>query len=182
MPELKNAVVSVRHESFRDGGLFRLGAAAASAAEAAATLAAAREVLRQLAAQPVTSAQLETARQATATAWAQTAQGDEGAANLWLDADTYNLPALSSPETLRTLNALTPAEVQRVAARLFQHTPAAAVAVGNADSLRAELARTGAIEVFGEAAGKIDAVPAAKGAPAAKDAPKQPVIQLKRPW
>jgi zinc protease len=178
--ELKGATVFARHESFRDGGLFRLGASAGSAAEAAGALAAAREVLRQLAAQQVTSARLEAARQEVAAAWARAAQGDEGAANLWLDAHTYDSTIVSGAEAQRALSSLTPAEVQRVAARLFQHTPAAAVAVGDAESLRAELARAGGVEIFGEAAGKVDAPPAV--APAAKDAPKQPAIQLKRPW
>jgi len=178
-PGLKAAALSVRHESFRDGGLFRLGAAAGSAPEAAAALASAREVLRQLAAQPVTTAQFETARQAVAATRSRDAQGDAGAADIWLDAHTYDSAASSGPEALKALGALTPADLQRVAARLFQNA-AAAVAVGDAERLRAELARAGGVEVFGEAAVRPE--PAAPPAPAGREPQKQPAIQLKRPW
>jgi hypothetical protein len=70
--------------------------------------------------------------------------------------------------------ALTPTEAQRVAARLFLHTPVAVVAEGDAAQLRTELARAGAVEVFGEAAEKPTATEPQK--------PRQPGLQLKRPY
>ena len=70
--------------------------------------------------------------------------------------------------------SLTASETQRVAARLFLHTPVAVVAFGDATQLRTELARGGAVEVFGEAAEQPPPVEPQK--------PKQPGLQLKRPY
>jgi zinc protease len=179
-PELKGAALFVHHQSFRDGGIFRFGASVGSATEAAVALSSAREVLRQLATQPVTVAQLEAARRALAAERAEGSQDAIGAADQWLDAHTYDSDAVSGAETQKSLAALTPADLQRVAARLFQHAPATAVAVGDAERLRAELSRTGGVEIFGEAAEKT-ATPPAPAPAAAKDAPKQPAIQFKRP-
>ena len=75
----------------------------------------------------------------------------------------------------RAAQSLNAGEAQRVAARLFLHTPVATVALGDAAQLRTELARVGAVEVFGEAA----ATP-----PQTQPTPKpqqQPKLQLKRP-
>ena len=93
-------------------------------------------------------------------------------ANAWLDEHTYNSPAATAPETARAVAALTPADLQRVAARLFAHAPVASVAVGDAAQLRTELARTGAVVVSGEEE-------VARPVPPTK--PQQPALQLKRP-
>jgi predicted Zn-dependent peptidase len=181
-PELKNAKALVEHRSHRDGGIFRLGASLGTAAEAAKALASARAVLQELAARPVPVAQFETARQALAATLSHAAQGDEAWVDAWLDAHTYNSEAAWDAEVARALHALTPADVQRVAARLFQNTPSAAVAVGDAALLREELARGGVgVEVFGEPSTQA-AAPLAQPAKPEKEAQKQPVIQLKRPW
>ena len=82
---------------------------------------------------------------------------------------------MRAAETERALVSLTPGEAQRVAARLFLHTPVATVATGDAAQLRGELARVGAVEVFGEAATK----PQPQTQPTPK--PQQPTLQLKRP-
>ncbi|MDQ3919022.1 MAG: hypothetical protein M3348_11145, partial [Acidobacteriota bacterium] len=78
----------------------------------------------------------------------------------------------------RAVASITPADVERVAARLFAHTPVASVAVGDAAQLRTELARVGGVEVFGEAAAR----PEAKTAPQTPQTkPQQPALKLKRP-
>ena len=131
-------------------------------------------MLRDLSASAPTPTELDAAKRAAAASLAAGAQGDEALAAAWLDEHTYKTSAATAREMARAAEALTPAEAQRVAARLFLHTPVATVALGDAAQLRAELARVGAVEVFGEAA--------AKPAPApAPDKPRQPALQLKRP-
>ncbi|HEX8719702.1 MAG TPA: insulinase family protein [Pyrinomonadaceae bacterium] len=175
MPELKERAAFARHSAYREAGLFRMGARLRTPSEAARALEAARAVLRDLAAKEPAAAELEAAKRAYASAHATAAaQGDETAASAWLDEHTYKAPASAARELARAAAALTPAEAQRVAARLFLHTPVATVALGDAAQLRAELARVGAVEVFGEAAAK----PQPQPTPAK---PQQPALQLKRP-
>jgi zinc protease len=174
MPELKDRAAFARHEAFREAGIFRMGATLATPAEAAKALEAARAVLRDLSSAAPTQAELDAAKRAAAAALSAGAQGDEALAVAWLDEQTYKTASATARELARAAEALTTAEAQRVAARLFLHTPTATVALGDAAQLRAELARVGAVEVFGEAAAK----PAPTPTPAK---PQQPALQLKRP-
>lgn len=173
VPELKERAAFVKHDAYRTGGTFRLGATLRTPAEAAKALESARAVLNQLSTTAPSASELESARQAYASSVAQGAQGDEGFANVWLDEHTYENAAATVPEMAHAASALTPAEAQRVAARLFLHTPVAVVAEGDAAQLRTELARAGAVEVFGEAAEKPATVEPQK--------PQQPGLLLKRP-
>jgi zinc protease len=172
-PELKERAAFVRHDAYRAGGTFRLGATLRTPAEAVKALESARAILNQLSTTTPSASELESARLAFAASLNQGAQGDEGFANVWLDEHTYETSAATAPEMMRAAAALTPPEAQRVAARLFQHMPVAVVAQGDAAQLRSELARAGAVEVFGEAAEKPPAAEPQK--------PKQPGLQLKRP-
>lgn len=174
VPELKGRAVFVKHDAYRTGGTFRLGATLGTPAEAAKALEAARAILNQLSTTAPSASELESARQAFASAVSQGAQGDEGFANVWLDEHTYETAAATVPEMTHAAGALTPADAQRVAARLFLHTPVAVVAEGDATQLRTELARAGAVEVFGEAAEKPPASEPQK--------PQQPGLLLKRPY
>jgi zinc protease len=176
MPGLSAPPAAVRHESHRDGGVFRMSASVASAAQAAEALDAARGVLRALAATPPSLAELDEAKRAVLSSPAQGARGVDGMAAAWLDEHSYNSVDVSGVGAERAVQALTPAEAQRVAARLFQHTPAAAVVVGDAAQLRVALARTGTFEVAGEPSAKPDAQPQPT-----PPQPKQPTLQLKRP-
>ncbi|HEX6184051.1 MAG TPA: insulinase family protein [Pyrinomonadaceae bacterium] len=175
LPELKDRAAFARHEAYRESGIFRMGATLANAAEAARALEAARAVLRDLSVTAPNAAELDAAKRAAAAALVSGAQGDEAQAVAWLDEHTYKTSAATAREMARASEALTPTEAQRVAARLFLHTPVATVATGDSAQLRAELARVGAVEVFGEAAAK----PQPQPTPAAK--PQQPALQLKRP-
>lgn len=175
-PELKDRAASVRHEAFRDGGLFMLSATLPTAAEASKAIEAGRAVLNTLATTPPTVAELDAARRSYQETLNAAQAGPEGWAASWLDEHSYKSPGVTHAETARSVAALTPVEAQRVAARLFLHTPTAAVAVGDASALSAELARLGGVEVFGEAS--------AVQAPPPPPAPRtqaQPAIQLKRP-
>lgn len=176
VPELSSGAASARHRAFREGGLFLMSATVPTPELAARALAKGREVLSALASsQPPTAAEMSAG---TAAAPAAQAQGVEALIESWLDEQTYGLTADSSAPVV-----LSAGEAQRVAARLFLHTPLAAVAVGDAERLRAELARAGGVEVFGEPA----AQPAAattqppQASPSPQTQPAQAPIRLKRP-
>lgn len=177
LPELRERAAFARHEAFREAGIFRLGATLRSPSEAARALEAARKVLADLSTSAPGAAELENAKRAAA-AFLQGAQNEEAFANGWLDEHTYKSSSATSSELARAAGSVTPAEAQRVAARLFLHTPVATVAVGDAAQLRAELARVNVVEIFGEAAAK----PEPKPTPTPQTAkPQQPALQLKRP-
>ena len=175
MPELHERGAYVRHDSYRENGIFRLGASLKSGAEAAKALEAARKVLSDLSNNVPTAAELDAAKQAAVVVLGAGATGDEATANAWLDEHTYSNRAATAQALARAAQSLTPGEAQRVAARLFLHTPVATVALGDAEQLRTELARVGAVEVFGEAAAK-----PAQPQPTPKPQ-QQPTLQLKRP-
>ncbi|HEY0099810.1 MAG TPA: pitrilysin family protein [Pyrinomonadaceae bacterium] len=135
-----------RHDSHYVTGELILGATV-PAGVAAQTLEAARTLVKNLAVAPVSVAELDKARRtALADFEARKAQPD-ALANEWLDAIFYK-STLAEEEL--ALNALTPADVQRVAARLFAEAKLASVVVGDAAQLRNELARlSGGIEEAG---------------------------------
>jgi len=174
MPELKERSAYARHDSYRENGIFRLGATLATPAEAAKALEAARKVLSDLSTNAPTAAELDAAKQAAVAALGANASGDESFAAAWLDEQTYKNTAATAQALARAAQSLNPGDAQRVAARLFLHTPVATVALGDAAQLRTELARVGAVEVFGEAAAK-------PPQPQPTPKPQQPNLQLKRP-
>jgi zinc protease len=173
-PRLTQQKLDVRHERYREGGMFIMGATV-PAESAAQALESARAVLRDLAANAPTAAELDRAKSRSTEFFTKEAGDFEATAAYWLDAHTHDMNPSSSSEMARAVSALTPSEVQRVAARLFLNTPSAAVAVGDASKLREELARAGGVEVFGEASAKPE--PARTPAPS----PQTPPLQLKRP-
>ncbi|HJQ33376.1 MAG TPA: pitrilysin family protein [Pyrinomonadaceae bacterium] len=176
MPELRDRAAFARHEAYREGGIFRMGATLNSPAEAAKALEAARKVLQDLSASGPTAAELENAKRVTA--FGQSASNDETYATAWLDEHTYKSEAATAAELARAAAGLTPGEAQRVASRLFLHVPLATVALGDAAQLRTELARAGGVEVFGEAAAKPTPTPTPAPTPGKQ---QQPALQLKRP-
>ncbi|MCA1640508.1 MAG: insulinase family protein [Acidobacteria bacterium] len=157
--------VSVRHDSYAVGGAFEMSATVPSAS-AARAVESAREALRALASAPASAAELERARRDAAAARAASAS-QFPFADEWLDAATYNYDAASDA---RAFNDATPAELQRVAARLFRDAPLATVVAGDAAELRAALANlSGGVEVAGS-----------QPAPQ-KPAPAQPQPSPRRP-
>lgn len=174
MPELKERAAYARHDSYRENGIFRMGATLKSPAEAAQALAAARKVFNDLSTNAPTAVELDAAKQTAVAALGANASGDEAAASAWLDEHTYKNAAVTAQALARATQALSTGEAQRVAARLFLHTPVATVALGDAAQLKVELARVGAVEVFGESAAK---PPQTQPTPK----PQQPTLQLKRP-
>lgn len=148
-----------RHDMHNLSGVMLLGATV-PAGVAAQTLEAARTLLRTLAASQVSASELDAARRAALAALNERRSQPDALADNWLDAASNN-STLAEEET--ALNALTIADVQRVAARLFGDAKLASVVVGDAAQLRNELARlSGGIEVAGASA----------SAPAAASEPK----------
>ncbi|MBV9211272.1 MAG: insulinase family protein, partial [Acidobacteria bacterium] len=145
LPELGKAPFFVRHEPHQLSGMFVMGATV-RATEAAQALETARAVLRALVETPVTAAELERAK-SEATAVINKASGDVNAvADAWLDAESFRLD-LNANQT-RAFNKLTPADLQRVAARLFRDASFATVAVGSAAQFKSELERAGKVEML----------------------------------
>jgi len=141
--------LTVRHEARALGGLWQMSAQVRSA-DVAQTLDAARATLRALATTQFNAAEFEQAKREVAASLTQTKQAAVAQADEWLDAESYKVTAADEQ---RALNELTPADVQRVAARLFRDAPVATVATGPGAELRESLARTtNGVEVFGASA------------------------------
>lgn len=143
---VKPEQLNVRHEAHALAGLWQMSARVRPTG-AAQTLEAARATLLSLVTTPPTAAELEEARREAAVAYVGNKRPDAALADQWLDAETYGAAAA---DAMRTLYALTPADVQRVAARMFREAPTASVAVGPLAELRSELARlSNGVEVSG---------------------------------
>jgi predicted Zn-dependent peptidase len=148
MPELSRSAFFVRQEAHVLPGMFVMGASVHTA-EAARTISAARGVLRQLATSPVTTAEFERAKGEALAVFNKQLDQPESLAGVWLDMETYKLPPV--PDQLRALSQLSLADMQRVAARLFRDAPLAAVVIGPAAQVTADLERDGKIELAGPA-------------------------------
>jgi predicted Zn-dependent peptidase len=145
VPELGKSAFFVRHEAHVLPGAFVLGAAV-NPSQAAGTLRAAREVLKTLASVAPAPSEFEKARGELLAVFNKQLDDPSTLADLWLDAETYKLPSID--EQLRALNRITPADVQRVAAKLFLNAPVATVALGSAAQLGNELKADGKIEIL----------------------------------
>lgn len=147
LKEFQPKSIFARHNAHNLSGVVLLGATVPAGA-AAQTLEAARTAIANLSASPVSAAELENARRAALAPLNERRGRPEALADQWLDATTYNSTAADEE---RAINALTPADVQRVAARLFGgEAKLASVVVGDAAQLRSELTRlSGGIEVAG---------------------------------
>jgi zinc protease len=157
-PEIAKAAYFVRHEEHRLPGVFVLGASV-PVSEAAATLSKARSVLGALAKGGVTPETLERIRGEALAELTKRLERPESVADLWLDADTFQLAA--ADERLRQLKGVTAADLARTAARLFNDAPVVTVAAGPAVRLKADLGGEGKVEVLGEAAQTAPPPPAA---------------------
>lgn len=131
-PDLSS--VSVRHEPHTLPGIFVMSATT-PVTSAAKGLATARQLIMAVAQAGPTSAELERARNEALTEITRRLSQTESIAAAWLDTITFNTGA---PNTLEnSIRAATPADIRRVAARLFKDTPVATVAVGNSQQLKA---------------------------------------------
>jgi zinc protease len=171
MPELKQSAVFVRNDGHVLPGSFVMGASV-RATDAARALQTAQKVLEDLAKAQPTATEFERARTNAVASFNRQTEKPEGVADLWLDAETYKLEPFS--ERSRALSAITPADIQRVAARLLSGAPAAGsskpgaaqgvatVVVGSAAQFKPELERNGKVEVISVGEDAPPTVPPAK--------------------
>lgn len=147
LPELTRSPVFVRHDAFTLPGMLVMGATAEHLL-AGKVLGSAQEVMKSLTATPVSVAELDGAKLETLTLWNKERASPDGMINAWLDTDTYGIS--TAAEQMRLMNAITPADLQRVASRLFRNSPVALVVVGNAELAKASVERFGKVELLGE--------------------------------
>lgn len=158
-PELAKSSFFVRHEAHVLPGLFVMGASV-PATEAANTLANARKVLKLLSKDGVAPALLERVKNEALAELGKRGERPESLADLWLDADTFQL--VSFDEQTRQLRNVAPEDIKRLATKLFNDAPVVSVAVGAATMLKADLEREGKVEIFGETVAPSPASPAKK--------------------
>jgi zinc protease len=165
--EAKPTDLFALHEANALAGVFELGASVPAAAAVASVVESARAVLRSLAASPPSAGEVESARREALNPDNIHRANQYPFADAWLDSITYNYDAASDARAVRDVS---PADVQRVAARLFRDAPLATVVVGDAAELRASLANLeGGIEVAGA-----PATPPAAAQPSGTPAPRRP--------
>ncbi|HVF49657.1 MAG TPA: pitrilysin family protein [Pyrinomonadaceae bacterium] len=148
LAELKGRPVFVEHRAYKLPGVFRMGASVPSKLAAQALQTARATLASFVAAQPPVE-EFEVARREVLAAVNARAGTTEAWADGWLNQETYEL---HNPDEARNLNSLTPADIQRLAARIFRDTPVVSIATGDAAELRAEIARTGEVEILGASA------------------------------
>ena len=169
MMELARMPVFVRHESYSLPGMFVIGATIEHLL-AGKFLNETREVVTSLASAPVSSGELEQARQDVLLARNKALPTAEGQADSWLDGDTYGVSPV--PQQLSAIRAATPADLQRVASRLFGDLKIASIVVGNADLIKASVERYAKIELLGEVESKKPASPSQPAKPDSKTGSK----------
>ena len=158
-PALNKGSFGIAQDSYLLPGMFVMRASADSSS-AARALVSARAVIKSLLNTPPSNAELEKAKGTAIALTRESLQSQETMADAWLDVDTYGLPSIG--EQIRMDSAVSAADLQRVATRLFGEAPLASVVVGHADELKAPLSAAQKIEVMGE--------PAPPQAPAEKSA------------
>ena len=149
IPELAKKPMFVRSEARVMPGMFVLGTPVNNVS-AAGTIAAAKKILDGLTEAPPTSAELERAKSEVAAEVTSLLAKPEGMTDAWLDLDTYRLPPVN--DQLATLRAISPADIQRVATRLFHQAAIASVVVGDRPQLKSALQGRLQFEVMGEIA------------------------------
>lgn len=118
--------------------------------KASQSIATAKQILNELATKEPNASEFEKAKGLFLKSFSQQISDTKTLADFYLDRDTFKIQATPSA-ALKTIEALKPSDIQRVAARLFGKAEFAVVAAGNLSQLKAELSRNGnAIEIFGE--------------------------------
>ena len=145
-PALAKQPVFVRSDAFVLAGAFVMGATVTEL-NTADSLANARKVITSLMTTAATPDELERAKNELIGEVLPVLNKSDALADPWLDADTYRLSAPQDQVAL--LRAVTPADIQRVANRLFNKTIVSVVA-GESASLKAALQGRYQYEVLGE--------------------------------
>jgi zinc protease len=147
-PELAKQPVFARSDAYVLPGAFVMGAAVTELT-VADSLANARKVIESLMTTAATPAEIDRAKNELIGELSTMIAKPDALADPWLDADTYRLSAPQDQVAL--LRAVTPADLQRVANRLFNKTMVSVVA-GETAPLKAALQGRYQYEVLGEIA------------------------------
>jgi predicted Zn-dependent peptidase len=148
MPELTKRPTFARSESHFLPGMFVIGSAVNSA-DVADALATAKKTVEGLSSTIVSPAEIDRARNEVLTELNSMLSKPDAPSEALLDSDTYRLTDTQNPSSIIT--AVTPADIQRLAARLF-NTPVATVVLGDTQQLKAALQGRVPFEVLGEVA------------------------------
>ena len=146
IPQLNRTPAFSRHEAHFLTGMFVMGASVNNSM-ARNALETGRDALRSLLDNPVSAVDLQEAKTELLASISQGLTKPDGIAHSWLDIDTYSLPPIT--EQMAALNRLSPADLQRVAARLLREAAITSVLVGNSDQLKAALGPTTKVELIG---------------------------------
>lgn len=133
MPELSRNPMFVKHEARMLPGAFVIGATVNNDIAAQAQ-SAAKEVMASLVAAPVPAAELEQAKAEVIGGLTKSLGTPNGLTEAWLDLDTYRLS--SSADRTMMIQSVTDTELHRVAKRLFEQKPLAAIVVGDGTKLK----------------------------------------------
>ena len=166
-PELARQPVFVRNEAYVLPGAFVMGATVTDMT-AADTITNAKKVIESLMTTPPTAAELERARKEVMGETSALLARPDALADPWLDADTYHLSA--PQDQVAMLGAVSAAEVQRVANRIF-NKPVVSLAAGETAPLKAALQGRFQYEVLGEIATPTPA-PKPPATPGTKSSPE----------
>jgi zinc protease len=147
--ELANQPMFARSDAHVLPGAFVMGTAV-STEKAVDALANARKVIESLVNTPATPAELERAKLEIVNEAVVTGTKPEMVPDPWLDVDTYRLNAVQDQAAM--LRAVTAADIQRVATRLFKNAAIASVVAGESEQLKAALQGRVQYEVLGEIA------------------------------
>ena len=145
--ELANQPLFVRSNGYVLPGSFVMGASV-STEKAADAVASARKVIESLITTRATPEELERAKSEVVNEAVAAAAKTEAVPDPWLDADTYRFKDIQDQTSL--LRAVTAADIQRVAARLFTNAAIASIVTGEAAQLKATLQGRVPYEVLGE--------------------------------
>jgi zinc protease len=159
LPELSRSPVFVRHDTFALPGMFVMGSTVDNLL-AGKALATAQQAIKSLASSPVTEAELEQAKSEIVTRLTKELSNPDGLAAALVDIDTYGLPSVA--EQMSVLNAVSQADLQRAATRLFGEGTFASVIVGNSELVKPQIERYGKVELMGELDPKTGAKPQTK--------------------
>lgn len=160
VPDLSG--VSVRDDAHLLPGIFVLSASAPAGSAVKATTAA-QDIIKALIQAGPTAHELETARTTVLNQLSTEFSQPETMTTRWLDVDTFKS---ARPSTVATLiRGLTPADIQRLTAKLFKDVAMATVVVGNSEQLKS--AFPGNVEI--------------KSAVAPDAKPIDPVVPTKKP-
>jgi len=148
MPELTKRPTFARSESHFLPGMFVIGSAV-NIQNVPEALAAAKKTIEGLAVASVPPAEMDRARNEVLAELNSVLSKPDAPSDAWLDSDTYRLTETRAPATI--IGGLTPADIQRLAARLF-NTGVATVILGDTQQLKTALQGRIPFEVLGEVA------------------------------